>query len=90
MLDDANIVDIIINLEDNTSILLVNDDMAIYEELNFIITKCMLKAEKKYRKIYMEGVHFSPKLVIHLDLIICWRLLIHNKRSSCTSMCTLI
>ena len=37
MLDDTRIVDLIINLEDNTSNPLANDDMIMYDELGLCL-----------------------------------------------------
>ena len=46
MLDNTNIADTILLLEQTVTILMLDAEMAKYEELDNIITKCMLKAEK--------------------------------------------
>ena len=76
----------IINLEDNASIPLAIDDISVYEELDLIIHRYLLKAKKKYRKLYMGGLCFLTELVIHLNLIKCWCLLIRKKRGGCTNI----
>ena len=80
MLDHANIVDQILNLELTTTFLLTDTDMHLYEEMDCIITRYMKKAEKKCRKLYMGGIPFSPDLVIHLNLIKFWRIIIRKKK----------
>ena len=45
LLDKANIIDLVIDLEQNTSIFLSEDDIVLYENLDSIITQCMFKAE---------------------------------------------
>lgn len=53
MLDEADIVTDIINFETTVSIPLSDRSMKSHEELNLIITKCMLQAENKCRKLYI-------------------------------------
>ena len=45
LLDKANIVEMVFELEQNFSIPLSEDDMVLYENLDSIITQCMFKAE---------------------------------------------
>lgn len=65
-MDNAYIVDTILLLEQSATIPMSNADMVKYEKLDNIITKCMLKAEKKCRKLHMGGVPYSSELVTHL------------------------
>ena len=69
----------ILLLEQTATIPILDADMEKCEELDDIITKCMLKAEKKCRKLFMGGVPFPPELVIHLNLINFWRIIIRKK-----------
>ena len=90
LLDHANVVYQTMNLEQIPTIPLTDDDIQIYEEMHKIITRCMIQAEKKCRKLYMGGVSFSPELVNHLTLINFWYILIRKNKSSCTNMRTII
>ena len=58
MIDNVNIVDMILLLEQTVTTLMLDTDMAKYEELDNIITKCMLKAEKRCRKL-CRGVYLD-------------------------------
>ena len=67
LLDEANECNMIIDPKQNISISLSEDAIVLYENLNSIITQCVLKAEKKGRKLYMGGFPFLPEVVIHLN-----------------------
>ena len=69
MMAAANIAQQVIALELTVTIPMTTQDIDKYELLDKCIIKCMLKAEKKCRKLYMGGVPFSPELVAHLNAI---------------------
>ena len=79
-----------LNIEERAIVPLIEEDDAIYEELNQIITKCILKSENKYRKLYMGVLLFSPGLVIHLNLITLSHLIIRKKKGNYLNMKTII
>ena len=66
MLAAANIAQQVIALELSVTIPMTTQDIDKYETIDKCITKCMLKAEKKCRKLHMGGVPYSSELVTHL------------------------
>ena len=90
MMAAANIAQQVIALELTVTIPMTTQDIDKYELLDKCITKCMLKAEKKCRKLYMGGVPFSPELVAHLNAINFWRVVIRKKKGNNTNMRTII
>ena len=79
LLDTADIIDTLIQLEDTVSNSSSATDIETYEQIYYIITKCMLKAEKLCRKLYKGEVPLSPDLVIHLTSINFWQFIIRGK-----------
>ena len=61
-----------------------------FEYLDMTITKCMLQAESKCRKLRMGSVPFSPRLATLLNTINLWRLIIQRKRGRKVNMRTII
>lgn len=59
MLDQANIVDKILNLEQIATVPLTDGDILLCVEIGLMIIHCMENAEKKRRKLYMGGVPLS-------------------------------
>jgi len=90
MLAAADIATRVTKLELSVTIPMTTADMEAYEEIDKCITKCMLKAEKKCRQLYMGGVLFSPELVQHINNINFWRIVIRKKKGSNTNMRTII
>ena len=80
----------VINIEERATISFIEEDAAIYEEIDHTITNCMLKAEKKCRKVYMVCVPFLPQLVMYLNLFNVWCLITHKKKGSCSDLRTII
>ena len=90
LLHKADICSGIMQLEEEATVPLTNAAVEAYEAFDKAITRIMLLAEKKCRKLFMGGVPFSPDLARHLNLINFWRLLIRKKKGSCSNMRTII
>lgn len=67
-------------MELSITIPMTQSDMEVYEVIDKCVKKCMLRAEKKCRQLYMGGVPFSPELVHHLTNINFWQTVIRGKR----------
>jgi len=79
LLDTAEIVDTLLQLEENLSFPPSATYIETYEQIDYILTKCMLEADERCKNMYMIRVLLSPGLVIHLSIINFWRLIIRGK-----------
>lgn len=70
---------VVISLEISVQTPMTRQDIETYESIDKCITKYMLRAEKKCRKLYMGDVPFSPELVVHLNFIKFWRIHIQRR-----------
>jgi hypothetical protein len=58
------------------------DHVKLFDELDDIRTKAILHANQRCRKLKMGQVPFSPRLVIHWNKILAWKLVLRHRRGS--------
>ena len=61
-----------------------------FEDIDAVITECMLSAERSCRKLRMGGVQYSPTLALYLNTINFWRLILRKQRGHNINMRTII
>ena len=66
------------------------DQVTLFEDVDAVITECMLIAERKCRKLRMGNIQYSPTLALHLNTINFWRLIIRKQRGHNINMRTII
>lgn len=84
-MNKADICGVILKLENDATVPLTHEALEAYDEFDKTITKIMIHAAKKCRKLFMEGVLFSPKLAQHLNIINYRRLI--NKKGEFALIC---
>ena len=87
---ENDILESVQTLNNEISFTMTEEQQKLYNKLDASITRCMLKAEKACRQLYVSGVPYSPELAQHLNLINFWRVTLRKKRGSKTNMRTII